>query len=27
VVASILGFPKRDYLADEPAKKDYPDIF
>ena len=26
VVASILGFPKRDYLADEPAKKDYPDI-
>ena len=27
IVASILGFPKRDYLADEPAKKDYPDIF
>ena len=27
VVASILGFPKREYLADEPAKKDYPDIF
>ena len=27
VVAGILGFPKRDYLADEPAKKDYPDIF
>ena len=27
VVAGILGFAKRDYLADEPAKKDYPDIF
>ena len=27
VVAGILGFPKREYLADEPAKKDYPDIF
>jgi len=27
VVAGILGFSKRDYLADEPAKKDYPDIF
>ena len=27
VVASILGFAKREYLADEPAKKDYPDIF
>ena len=26
VVAGILGFAKRDYLADEPAKKDYPDI-
>jgi len=26
LVASILGFPKREYLADEPAKKDYPDI-
>ena len=27
VVAGILGFPKREYLAEEPAKKDYPDIF
>ena len=27
VVAGILGFAKREYLADEPAKKDYPDIF
>ena len=27
LVAGILGFAKRDYLADEPAKKDYPDIF
>ena len=26
LVAGILGFAKRDYLADEPAKKDYPDI-
>ena len=26
VVAGILGFAKREYLADEPAKKDYPDI-
>ena len=26
VVAGILGFAKRDYLADEPAKKDYPEI-
>ena len=26
VVAGILGFGKRDYLADEPAKKDYPVI-
>ena len=26
VVAGILGFGKREYLADEPAKKDYPDI-
>ena len=24
VVAGILGFPQREYLADEPAKKDYP---
>jgi len=27
IVAGILGFPKREYLAEEPAKKDYPDIF
>ena len=26
VVAGILGFAKRDYLADEPAKKEYPEI-
>ena len=26
LVAGILGFAKREYLADEPAKKDYPDI-
>ena len=26
LIAGILGFAKRDYLADEPAKKDYPDI-
>ena len=26
LVAGILGFGKREYLADEPAKKDYPDI-
>ena len=26
VVAGILGFAKREYLADEPAKKDYPEI-
>ena len=26
LVAGILGFAKRDYLADEPAKKDYPEI-
>jgi LemA protein len=26
VVASILGFPKREYLAEETAKKDYPII-
>ena len=26
LVAGILGFAKRDYLADESAKKDYPDI-
>ena len=26
IVAGILGFAKREYLADEPAKKDYPDI-
>ena len=24
LVAGILGFPQREYLADEPAKKDYP---
>ena len=26
LVAGLLGFAKREYLADEPAKKDYPDI-
>ena len=26
VVASILGFPKRDYLAEDTSKKDYPII-
>ena len=26
VVASILGFPKRDYLAEDTSKKDYPVI-
>ena len=26
LIAGILGFAKREYLADEPAKKDYPDI-
>ena len=26
LIAGILGFAKRDYLADEPAKNDYPDI-
>ena len=26
LIAGMLGFAKRDYLADEPAKKDYPDI-
>ena len=26
VVAGILGFGKREYLADEPAKKNYPDF-
>ena len=26
LVAGILGFAKREYLADEPAKKDYPEI-
>ena len=24
LVAGILGFPQREYLADEPSKKDYP---
>ena len=26
LVAGLLNFPQREYLADEPAKKDYPDI-
>ncbi len=26
VVASVLGFSKRDYLADDVSKKDYPEI-